>query len=393
MGKALVIVESPAKIKTIRKFLGPGYSFESSVGHIRDLPQKEFGIDVEHDFEPKYVTMPDKKDVIKKLQEAAAKVDIVYLAPDPDREGEAIAWHIASILPKKTKIKRTAFQSITKDAVEYSLAHPRDIDMDLVHAQQARRLLDRIVGYKISPILTRRVKRGRHGTSAGRVQSVALKLVVDREKEIEAFQPVEYWNLGAVLEGKSIDRPFLASLYSVNNLKVEKEKIGNKECFLVPDAKTAGDLVKKLKTAPDQKVEFVFISAEILADPIRVAAEVGRTDPFVGFLRGFFRGVDPGLFREVFGSKMAEDIFSCAGNGLRRDVYRVGSHIRDETFGAFMAHINPFVQALRDAHRSGYGKSIMAAGFLLESGGDEWRDRIAFALFFLYRADMVFGRF
>ena len=249
MGKALVIVESPAKIKTIRKFLGPHYIFESSVGHIRDLPQKEFGIDVEHDFEPKYVTMPDKKDVIKKLQQAAAKADIVYLAPDPDREGEAIAWHIASILPKGTKIKRTAFQSITKDAVEYSLAHPRDIDMDLVDAQQARRLLDRIVGYKISPILTRRVKRGSQGSSAGRVQSVALKLVVDREKEIDAFNPVEYWNIGAVLEGPSIDRPFLASLHTVDGLKVEKEKANNKECFLIPDAKTATGIVQKLKKA------------------------------------------------------------------------------------------------------------------------------------------------
>lgn len=249
MGKALVIVESPAKIKTLRKFLGPDYSFESSVGHIRDLPQKEFGIDVEHDFEPKYITLPDKKEVIAKLQAAAKKVDIVYLSPDPDREGEAIAWHIASILPKGTKLKRTAFQSITKDAVQEALAHPRDIDMDLVDAQQARRLLDRIVGYKISPILTRKVKRGRSGTSAGRVQSVALKLVVDREKEIDAFHPVEYWSIGAVLEGKTIDRPFLASLHTVDGLKVEKEKVGEKECFLIPDAKTADRIVDKLKKA------------------------------------------------------------------------------------------------------------------------------------------------
>jgi len=249
MGKALVIVESPAKMKTLRKFLGPDYFFESSVGHIRDLPQKEFGIDIERDFEPKYITLPDKKEVISKLQEAAKKADIVYLSPDPDREGEAIAWHIASILPKGTKLKRTAFQSITKDAVQEALAHPRDIDMDLVNAQQARRLLDRIVGYKISPILTRKVKRGRSGTSAGRVQSVALKLVVDREKEIEAFHPVEYWNIGAVLEGKSIDRPFLASLYTVGGLKVEKEKVGEKECFLIPDAQTAEGIVEKLKNA------------------------------------------------------------------------------------------------------------------------------------------------
>lgn len=247
MAKALVIVESPAKIKTLKKFLGGNFIFESSVGHIRDLPQREFGIDVEHDFEPKYVTLSDKKEVIKKLQEAAKKADIVYLSPDPDREGEAIAWHIASILPKGTKFKRTAFQSITKTAVQEALDNPRDIDMDLVNAQQARRLLDRIVGYKISPILTRRVKRGRNGTSAGRVQSVALKLVVDREKEIDAFTPVEYWNIGALLAPKN-EKTFGAALYSVHGLKVEKEK-GAKECFLIPDQKTSQDLVAKLKAA------------------------------------------------------------------------------------------------------------------------------------------------
>lgn len=248
MGKALVIVESPAKIKTLKKFLGSKYIFESSIGHIRDLPQKEFGIDIEHDFDPKYVTLSDKKEVIKNLQDAAKKADIVYLSPDPDREGEAIAWHIASILPKGTKFKRAPFQSITKAAVQEALDNPRDIDMDLVDAQQARRLLDRIVGYKISPILTRRVKRGRSGTSAGRVQSVVLKLVVDREKEIEAFVPVEYWNLGALLQPKSNDKQFPAALFTVNELKVEKEKTG-KDCFLIPDAETAKQLTDKLKKA------------------------------------------------------------------------------------------------------------------------------------------------
>ncbi len=249
MGKALVIVESPAKIKTLKKCLGPHYFFESSVGHIRDLPQKEFGIDIDHDFEPTYVTMPDKKEVIQKLQAAAKKADIVYLSSDPDREGEAIAWHIASILPKGTKIKRAAFQSLTKDVVQRALDHPRDIDMDLVDAQQARRLLDRIVGYKISPILTRRVKRGRNGTSAGRVQSVALKLVVDREKEIDVFVPVEYWNIAALLMPHAMDKSFTAHLHTVNGLKVEKEKTGTKECFLIADEQTAKEVAGKLKIA------------------------------------------------------------------------------------------------------------------------------------------------
>ena len=249
MGKALVIVESPAKIKTLRKFLGPNYIFESSIGHIIDLPQKEFGIDTEHDFEPKYVMLPDKKAVIKKLQDAAKKVDVVYLSPDPDREGEAIAWHIASILPKGTTYKRAAFQSITKSAVQEALENPRTIDMDLVNAQQARRLLDRIVGYKISPILTRKVRRGgRQGSSAGRVQSVALKLVVDREKAIDAFTPVEYWNIEVLLSPKKDEKTFSAALYSVDGLKVEKEK-GDKECYLVPNAQTAEQIVDRLKTA------------------------------------------------------------------------------------------------------------------------------------------------
>ncbi|MDP1608344.1 MAG: type I DNA topoisomerase [Chlamydiales bacterium] len=249
MGKALVIVESPAKIKTLKKCLGPNYFFESSVGHIRDLPQKEFGIDIEHGFEPTYVTMPDKKEVIQKLQAAAKKADIVYLSSDPDREGEAIAWHIASILPKNTKIKRAAFQSLTKAVVTNSLDNPRDIDMDLVDAQQARRLLDRMVGYKISPILTRRVKRGRQGTSAGRVQSVTLKLVVDREKEIEAFKPIEYWNLLSSLLTKSSPKPFTAFLHTVGGLKVEKEKVGAKECFLISDETTAKEIESRLKKA------------------------------------------------------------------------------------------------------------------------------------------------
>ncbi len=303
MGKSLVIVESPAKIKTLKKFLGPNYFFESSIGHIRDLPQKEFGIDIEHDFEPKYVTLPDKKDVIKKLQDAAKKADIVYLSPDPDREGEAIAWHIAAILPKGTKIKRTAFQSITKSAVQEALDNPRDIDMDLVNAQQARRLLDRIVGYKISPILTRRVKRGRNGTSAGRVQSVALKLVVEREKEIDAFVPIEYWTIATLLEAKSGEKPFQAFLHTVNGLKIEKEKVGNKECFLIPDAETAEQIVEKLKVASylvanvDKKEKKrnpvpPFITSTLQQEASRhYGFSVART---MNIAQGLYEGVDMG---------------------------------------------------------------------------------------------------
>lgn len=251
MGKALIIVESPAKIKTLKKFLGSNFIFESSIGHVRDLPEKEFGIDVEHDFEPKYVVMPNKKDVIDKLKKAAKQCDIVYLSPDPDREGEAIAWHIKEVLPPDTNIKRVSFNSITKEAVLKALENPRMIDIALVNAQQARRLLDRIVGYKISPILNRRIQRGKESfLSAGRVQSVALKLVVEREKEIEAFKPVEYWNLGAIFKTEEEERAFKAILYSVDGKKIEKELVGDKEVYLIPNKETADQVLARMQEGP-----------------------------------------------------------------------------------------------------------------------------------------------
>lgn len=252
MGKALIIVESPAKIKTLRKFLGPNYIFESSLGHIRDLPEKSFGIDVEGDFEPVYELLSEKKQVVDRLVKAAKEADVVYLCPDPDREGEAIAWHIAAILPEGTHYKRTTFNSITKSEVLKALEHPEEISLALVNAQQARRLLDRIVGYKISPILARKVMGGRRegrSLSAGRVQSVALKLVVDREKEIEAFQPVEYWTLAATLDKEGVKHPFKASLFTIEGKRVEKEPVEGKDVALVPDQATADALVKKLKGA------------------------------------------------------------------------------------------------------------------------------------------------
>jgi len=249
--KSLIIVESPAKIPTLKKFLGPDYIFESSIGHIRDLPEKEFGIDVDNDFTPKYVTMPDKEQVIVRLKQAAKLVDTVYLSPDPDREGEAIAWHISEILPENTNIKRVSFNAITKDAVLKALDNPREIDIALVNAQQTRRMLDRIVGYKISPILNRRIQRGKEGSvSAGRVQSVALKLVVDREKEIEAFKPVEYWNLTALLKTEHAERTFTAFLYSVDGKRVEKEPTEGKETTIIGKKEAADLIVKKMKHVP-----------------------------------------------------------------------------------------------------------------------------------------------
>jgi DNA topoisomerase-1 len=251
MGKSLIIVESPAKIKTLKKFLGEKFIFESSLGHIRDLPTKEFGINVEENFTPTYVIMPDKEQVITRLKKAAKECDTVYLSPDPDREGEAIAWHISQILPPKTNIKRVAFNSITKDAVLKALNDPHEIDLALVNAQQARRLLDRIVGYKISPILNRRIQRGKEGSvSAGRVQSVALKLVVDREKEIDAFKPVEYWNLAAALKTSQEERTFTAALYSVDGKRVEKEAVEGKDFALISNKEDADKILARMQKKP-----------------------------------------------------------------------------------------------------------------------------------------------
>ena len=257
MSKHLIIVESPTKIKTLKKFLGKGYSFESSLGHIRDLPTKGFGIDTENDFDPQYAILPDKEDLVKKLKKAASASDVVYLAPDPDREGEAIAWHIASILPKGTKVERITFNAITKQAVQDALKHPRKIDQALVDAQQARRLLDRIVGYKISPILQRKVQRGRDGfLSAGRVQSVALKLVVEREKEIEAFVPVEYWTITTDLKIEDNDRSFLATLHSIENKKIVKESEDDKTTTISNESR-AKEIVSKLNQS-----EYKVVSVE-----------------------------------------------------------------------------------------------------------------------------------
>lgn len=250
MGKSLIIVESPTKIKTLKKFLDGKYLIESSVGHIRDLPKKGLGIDMENDYEPQYEELAEKKEVIQKLKKAAKECDTVYLAPDPDREGEAIAWHIMELLPDKKKCQRITFNEITKSAVVAALEEPRSLHQSLVDAQQARRILDRIVGYKLSPILYRKVKSARDGgLSAGRVQSVALKLVVDREKEIDAFKPIEYWQLSSTLSKGDQQSQFEANLYSVDGLKVEKELIEKKAVCTIENKEKADQVLERLKKA------------------------------------------------------------------------------------------------------------------------------------------------
>lgn len=218
MAHYLVIVESPAKVKTIKKFLGSSYTVMASNGHVRDLPKSQLGIDVEHDFEPKYITIRGKGEILAALRKEVKKADKVYLATDPDREGEAISWHLCKALKlEDKKTYRISFNEITKNAVKASIKSAREIDMDLVDAQQARRALDRIVGYEISPLLWAKVKRG---LSAGRVQSVALRIIADREDEINAFIPEEYWTLEAILNVKGEKKPLRAKFYGT-----EKEKM------------------------------------------------------------------------------------------------------------------------------------------------------------------------
>ena len=211
-GGNLVIVESPAKSKTLTKFLGRGYTVMASYGHIMDLPKSKLGVDLENNFEPEYVPVRTKNQALAKLKVAAKKAGRIYLAPDPDREGEAIAWHLAGALKgARRAMLRLTFNEITERAVKQALEQPRDLDMNLVNAQQARRVLDRLVGYKVSPFVWRTV---RYGLSAGRVQSVALRLICEREEAINAFVPIEYWTLEADLETEAAER-FTARLVRV----------------------------------------------------------------------------------------------------------------------------------------------------------------------------------
>ena len=235
MAKNLIIVESPAKSKTIKKFLGKNYEVVASNGHVRDLPKSQMGIDIENDFEPKYITIRGKGELLAGLRKEVKKADKIYLATDPDREGEAISWHLCKALklsPENTK--RITFNEITKNAVRNSIKQSRELDMDLIDAQQARRVLDRIVGYSISPLLWEKVKRG---LSAGRVQSVALRIIADREREIDAFIPKEYWSLEAEFTVDNQKKPLIAKYY------------GNPEKKEITSRKEVEEIKKELKNA------------------------------------------------------------------------------------------------------------------------------------------------
>ena len=253
MARYLVIVESPAKVKTIKKFLGSNYVVTASQGHVRDLPKSQLGIDVENDFEPKYITIRGKGDILANLRKEVKKADKIYLATDPDREGEAISWHLYVALKLEgKKVYRISFNEITKNAVKASIKDAREINMNLVDAQQARRALDRMVGYKISPLLWAKVKRG---LSAGRVQSVALRIIADREEEIDAFIPEEYWTLDATIHVEGEKKPLVASFYGKDKKKMtihSKEEMDQivreieHEKFFVDEVKVS----ERLKKAP-----------------------------------------------------------------------------------------------------------------------------------------------
>ena len=231
----MIIVESPTKVKTIRKYLGPEYDVRASVGHVKDLPKSKLGIDPEKGFEPTYLVMDSKKKVIAELKKAASKAEQILLAPDPDREGEAIAWHIAEEIGKGKIVRRVLFNDLTHDTILHAIAHPQDLDFNRYEAQQTRRILDRLVGYQISPVLWDKVKRG---LSAGRVQSVAVRIICEREAEIRAFIPEEYWNLTALIEGSN-PPPFEAKL---NKIDGKKAKVGN--------AERSAEVVASLQGAP-----------------------------------------------------------------------------------------------------------------------------------------------
>ena len=244
MSANLVIVESPAKAKTIQKFLGKSYKVIASNGHVRDLPKSTLGIDVENDFEPKYITIRGKGDILAQLRKEVKKADKVYLATDPDREGEAISWHLAAALKLEDKdIYRITFNEITKNAVKASLKEARKIDMNLVDAQQARRVLDRVVGYGISPLLWAKIKRG---LSAGRVQSVALRMICDRENEIDAFIPEEYWTMEASLNIKGEKKPLVAKFYGDRNGKIDIKNAAQMQKIL-DEVKNSGFSIESVK--------------------------------------------------------------------------------------------------------------------------------------------------
>src|SRR6266498_4985691 len=286
----LVIVESPAKAKTVGRFHGKGYTVRASIGHVRDLLKSQLSVNIENNFEPKYRVPNEKKEVVKELKKLAQKADEVFLATDPDREGESISWHLleaAQIDPERTK--RVVFHEITEPAIKDAFAHPRNINMDLVDAQQARRILDRLVGYSISPILWEKV-RGR--LSAGRVQSVALRLIVDREREIENFVPVEYWSIHAELQPEGLKSTFIAKLAKMDENDPELSNEEKVKPILV-DMETAAYTITKVKRGERRRKPLApFTTSTLQQDASRRLGFTAKRT--MALAQGLYEGQDVG---------------------------------------------------------------------------------------------------
>ena len=327
MPKSLVVVESPAKAKTIKKILGRDYIVESSVGHIRDLPTKELGVDIKNAFAPKYVLIRGKGKVVKSLQSEARKVDNIYLAADPDREGEAICWHLAEELKKTKKpIYRITYNEITKSAILSAIKSPGEIDMSLVDAQQARRVLDRLVGYQISPILWRSVKPG---LSAGRVQSVAVRLICEREAEIEAFEPKEYWTLTATLTPVDVEHLFPAKLYKIGSKRGEINNYGfrideTRAKELAADAKTKNYVVEKVeKRERRQRPVPPFITSTLQQEASRKLRFAAKQTMFIA--QQLYEGLEIGsegsvgliTYMRTDSTRVAQDAVQAARNYIK----------------------------------------------------------------------------
>lgn len=352
-GGALVIVESPTKAKTFGKYLGRGYKVMATVGHVRDLPQKKIGIDIDKGFQPEYVTIPGKEKTLADIKDAASHADTIYIATDPDREGEAIGWHVAEQLKRKAAgvpVRRVLFHEITPDAVRTAMANPRDIDVRLVEAQQARRVLDRLVGYKASPILWKTVKKG---LSAGRVQTVALRMLVEREREIRAFKPQEYWTVAATME-KGGQR-FTAKLHAVDDRKVEIHEEAQARS-IVSDVER---LARASARAAGMKAEFAFPLSE-------VKRRERRKNPAAPFTTSTIQ--QEAAKKLSFGSKrtmrIAQSLYEGADLGAEGTVGLITYMRTDSTRVAEVAAV-----AARDVVTKMFGKEYLAAGPQLYVGG------------------------
>lgn len=349
MAKYLVIVESPAKVKTIKKFLGKNYEVVASNGHVRDFPKSQLGFDVENEYEPKYITIRGKGELLAALRKEVKKADRIYLATDPDREGEAISWHLTKALKMEGKdVARISFNEITKQAVKESLAHPRDIDMDLVDSQQARRMLDRMVGYRISPLLWVKVKRG---LSAGRVQSVALRLICDREEEINNFIPKEYFTLEAVLNKQGEKKSFVAKYYGKNG---SKEEISSQEQLegIQKDVKHATfEVVATKLSKREKKAPLPFTTSTMQQEASKALNfSIQKT---MRIAQQLYEGVDiKGAGTVGLITYLRTDSVRVSEEALEKSAEFIKSNYGEEYYGNYQVKSKKNSQKVQDAHEA-----------------------------------------